>query len=70
MKYLRLLPSQKTFGPDEIENIILKNMPRKAVDLAYIANAMFMLAHFPTYWKEATMVPILKHNWDNKKTTY
>lgn len=59
-EYLPVLPTRpKTPGLDGIPYTLLRNLSRKVVvELTYIANAMFKLAHFPSSWKEATIVPI------------
>lgn len=54
-------PSTKAPGPDQIQNIILKNLPRKSlVQLTNIINALIRLQHFPTPWKQAIVIPVPK----------
>lgn len=58
---IKTLPNNKAPGPDKLTNILLKNIPRRAlVQLTYIFNAILRLQHFPTSWKIAEVVPILK----------
>lgn len=58
---IKKLPSRKAPGTDNIQNIILKNIPKKAiVQIMYIINASLKLAHFTTHWKTGLITPILK----------
>jgi hypothetical protein len=58
---IKLLPNKKAPGEDEIPNIILKNLPQKAiVQINYIINAIIRLQHFPQTWKNAIVIPIPK----------
>ena len=55
------LPTNKAPGPDEIPNIIIKNMTKKAtVQLTHIMNAIVLLQYFPHQWKHSITIPILK----------
>ena len=55
------LPGKKAPGVDGIQNLILKNLPRKAiVQFMYIINASIKKYHFPTNWKTGVIVPIHK----------
>jgi hypothetical protein len=55
----------KVDGPDQISNRFLKKLPRKAiVYLTHIMNASFTYSYFPTAWKQAYFVPILKPGED------
>ena len=63
---IRKLPTKKAPGPDGLHNILLKNMPRKAVvQLHYIINAIIRLQHFPRLFKEAVVIPIPKKGKDD-----
>lgn len=45
-------PKQQSPGPDQIPNIIIKNLSQKAlVQLTYIINSIFKLRLFPNPWK-------------------
>jgi hypothetical protein len=58
---IRKLPPTKAPGPDKIQNIILKHLPKKAiVQLMYIINATIKYSYFPIQWKLADVIPILK----------
>lgn len=58
---LKGLTSLKAPGPDKIQNIILKNLSKKAiVQLMYIINSMFKMSYFPQQWKIAHIIPIAK----------
>lgn len=58
---IRTLPTRKAPGIDNIQNIILKNLPRKPlVQLTNIINATLKLLHFPSHWKTGNITPILK----------
>lgn len=46
---------------DNIQNIILKNLPKKAiVQFMYIVNAALKISYFPTAWKTGLIIPIRK----------
>jgi hypothetical protein len=52
-------------GPDQKNNRLLKKLPRKAiVYLTHIMNACFKYSYFPTAWKQANVIPILKPGKD------
>jgi hypothetical protein len=51
----------KAVGPDQINSRLLKKLPRKAiVYLIHIMNTCFKYSYFPTAWKQANVIPILK----------
>lgn len=55
------LPSRKAPGMDSIQNIVLKNLSKKAViQIMYIINASLRLGHFGAHWKTGLVTPILK----------
>ncbi|GJQ80272.1 hypothetical protein Trydic_g15285 [Trypoxylus dichotomus] len=52
----------KAPGPDTIQNIVLKNLPKKMiVQLTYVVNAIM---HYPQQWKTATVILVPKPNKD------
>jgi len=51
-------------GPNGIPNRSLKHLPKRAVSLAHIVNAVFHTHHFPQAWKHARMISILKPRMD------
>lgn len=60
---ISLSNNSKSPGYDCIDSKILKHMPKKGiVFLATIFNSIFRLNHFPTQWKYAKIVMILKPN--------
>lgn len=62
---IKYLPNNKAPGPDQIPNIVLKNLPHKAiVQLTYIINTIFKLQTFPDPWKTALIIPIHKKQKD------
>lgn len=64
---IRALKSLKAPGPDGIQNIIIKRLPRKAVVvLTKIYKACLNLKYFPKDWKVATIIPIKKVGKDSK----
>ena len=64
---VRTLPGNKAPGKDGIEYKLLKYLPRKGiVQLTYLINAILRLQHWPSQWKCAVVVPILKPNKNAK----
>jgi hypothetical protein len=58
---IKYLKNRKAPGKDGIKNTVLKNLPKKTVAaLTGIINACLTLCFFPSAWKEAIVVPILK----------
>jgi hypothetical protein len=58
---IRYLQLTKAASPDQINNRLLKKLPRKAiVYLIHIMNACFKYSYFLTTWKQANVIPILK----------
>lgn len=58
---IKKLSVNKAPGSDEIHNILIKNLPLKAiVQFMYIINAIIKLCHWPAQWKHAQVVPIRK----------
>ena len=56
---------KKAPGKDNIQNILLKNLPKKGVvQLHYIINASFRLSYFPPAWKHATVLAFRKPGKD------
>lgn len=61
IKTIKMLPSKKAPGIDNIQNIILKNLTKKSiVQLMYIINAAIRMSHFPSHWKTGNIMPIHK----------
>ena len=57
----KTLPANKSPGPDEISNLLIKNFTLKAVvQFTHIMNAIMQLQYFPQQWKKSIVVPILK----------
>jgi hypothetical protein len=62
---IKKLKKGKAPGCDEIPNILLKNISRKAlVYLTYLFNACLRLCYFPKKWKHASVIPIPKPGKD------
>lgn len=62
---IKKLPNRKASGIDEIDNKIIKNLPRKAiVQLMYIINAILVTGYYPVKWKAAIVAPIPKPGKD------
>lgn len=56
----------KAPGRDNIQNIVLKHLPRKAlVQLLYIINQMFRNSYFPPSWKKADILAFQKPGKNN-----
>lgn len=65
----RALPNRKAPGQDKITNEAIKNLPTHTYErLADITNAIIKNRHFPTLWKTAKTVMILKQNKPRKQT--
>ncbi|KAK2583960.1 hypothetical protein KPH14_006424 [Odynerus spinipes] len=55
------MPSRKAPRMDNIQNIILNNLTKKAVvQIMYIINTSIRLGYFSTHWKTGLVTPILK----------
>lgn len=64
------LKPKKSSGPDGIQNILLINLPQSAIELlTEIFNACVALSYWPTYFKVAKIIPILKPDKDPTDTT-
>lgn len=62
---IKTLPLHKSSGPDGISPLALKRMPKRAlVHLTKIYNACLKFLHFPSQWKEATVITIAKPGKD------
>jgi hypothetical protein len=49
----------KAAGPDQINNLLLKKLPRKAI--VYLTHTLALNTHiFQLLWKQANVIPILK----------
>jgi hypothetical protein len=67
-KIVKRLKIGKAFGEDNVQNIVLKNLPRKAIiQLNHIVNAIFNLNYFPVKFKSAVIIPIPKSGKNKMK---
>jgi hypothetical protein len=58
---IRSLRLTKAAGSDQINNQLMKNcLERRLCILKNIVNACFKYSYFPTAWKQANVIPILK----------
>jgi len=58
---IKTLKTNKSPGHDQISNNIFKNIPAKTIiQLSHIYNATLRLSYFPSTWKSATIIPVLK----------
>jgi hypothetical protein len=61
LSIVKKLKNTKSPGYDHISNITVKNLPPKTIILlTYIFNAIFRPSYFPTTWKSALIITILK----------
>ncbi|GBN77820.1 putative RNA-directed DNA polymerase from transposon BS [Araneus ventricosus] len=61
VKAITELRRKKSPGRDEINNIMIKNLPCNCIlRIMLIINCIFKFAHFPSSWKTAVVVPIYK----------
>lgn len=64
-QFIRRLKSKKTPGQDQLRNIVLKQLPRKAhIFIAKIFSVCVRLGYFPSSWKHAVVIGIPKPNKD------
>lgn len=62
-KLLKRLPNKTSSGPDEIPAIVLKHLPNNMISaLTTIMNNSLNHHYFPSCWKEAKVLPVLKKN--------
>jgi hypothetical protein len=62
---IRGLKASKDPGPNGMHNRALKHLPQRAVSLlAQLFNAILLTHHFPTMWKHARVISILKPGKD------
>ena len=58
---IKVLKISKAPGPSGIPNRALKHLPQRAVSLlALIFNTILLTHHFPTAWKHARVISVLK----------
>lgn len=58
---VRNLKNPKAPGLDEVNNILIKNLPPRGFEyLKFIINSCLKLQHFPKVWKHAKVIPIPK----------
>lgn len=69
---IRSRTNKKSKGEDNISNFIIKKLSAKfTIALAMIFNHAYNLAHFPSAWKTAIIVPLLKKSKPtNEPTSY
>ncbi|KAH8295529.1 hypothetical protein KR044_004967, partial [Drosophila immigrans] len=68
---IKCLNNKKAPGPDKIDSITLKTFPPKCIRfLTLIFNAILRLEHFPSQWKCAEIIMILKpHKTETELTS-
>lgn len=65
-RLIRGLKNKKSPGDDSINNILLKQLPKKAIIwIMHIFRACFKLSYFPTVWRRAKVIPIPKPKKDS-----
>jgi Reverse transcriptase (RNA-dependent DNA polymerase)/Endonuclease-reverse transcriptase len=65
IEIIKHFKNKKAPGQDDINNTLLKNLPRKAlVLLTKIFNACLITGYFPDCWKKAKIIPIPKPGKD------
>lgn len=66
MFFISKLKSKKSPGNDNINNLLIKNLPHNAVTyLTSIFRACAKLSYFPDHWKHAKVIPIPKPGKDH-----
>jgi methyl coenzyme M reductase subunit D len=61
LSIVRNLKNPKAPGLDDVNNILIKNLPPKGFEyLKFIINSCLKLNHFPKIWKHAKVIPIPK----------
>ena len=68
---ISILDKTKSYGPDGISPVLLKEGGEALVDsLCKLYNMSLRLSTFPTIWKKANVTPIHKKNAQNVRTNY
>lgn len=67
---IRFFKKFKAPGEDTIMSIVLKYLPTEGLEfLRKILNKCLHLCYFPSYWKQAKVIPILKAGKDSTKAS-
>uniref|UniRef100_A0A6V7JW55 Reverse transcriptase domain-containing protein n=1 Tax=Bracon brevicornis TaxID=1563983 RepID=A0A6V7JW55_9HYME len=71
-KIINKLPNKTSFGIDKIPNVILKRLPSKIThDYTILLNNCINHSYFPSTWKTAKILPLLKNDKPpNKPSSY
>ncbi|GBM84600.1 putative RNA-directed DNA polymerase from transposon BS [Araneus ventricosus] len=65
ISHIKKLKNNKAPGADNISNKIIKNFPPNiTIILTFIIQRILLIGHFPTRWKTAVVIPILKPGKD------
>ncbi|GBN53794.1 RNA-directed DNA polymerase from mobile element jockey [Araneus ventricosus] len=65
ISHIKKLKNNKAPGADNISNKIIKNFPPNiTIILTFIIQRILLIGHFPTRWKTAVVIPILKPGMD------
>ena len=60
LEILSKTETSKACGPDDIGNLVLKNLPALSKSLLIVFKAALSKCYFPSFWKISEVIPVFK----------